>query len=71
MTVSETTVCAHCPALTNNALIIFSPYLAAVFKLLSDKKFGPQYYGLFENGRIEGWFYAAPLAPQDMAAVRA
>jgi ethanolamine kinase len=38
-----------------------------VFKLLSDKGFGPHYYGLFENGRIEGWFFARAITPQEMA----
>lgn len=44
--------------------------LAVVFKLLSDKEFGPKYYGLFENGRIEGWIPAGPLDPPQMGYVR-
>lgn len=38
----------------------------AVFRVLSDLKFGPHYYGTFNNGRVEGWFEARPLEPAEM-----
>jgi len=36
------------------------------FELLAQKKFGPQLFGLFENGRIEAFLEAVPLDPSEM-----
>jgi ethanolamine kinase len=39
------------------------------FKTLSDRKFGPLFYGTFTNGRIEGWLDAVPLEPHEMGLI--
>lgn len=38
----------------------------AVFAELSKSGFAPMYHGRFLNGRIEGWFDARPLKPEEM-----
>eukprot|EP01138_Halocafeteria_seosinensis_P011232 gb/GECG01011474.1/.p1 GENE.gb/GECG01011474.1/~~gb/GECG01011474.1/.p1 ORF type:complete len:393 (+),score=53.55 gb/GECG01011474.1/:1-1179(+) len=37
-----------------------------VFKHFSDLKFGPHLYGIFGNGRVEGWVESRPLDPPEM-----
>ncbi len=41
-----------------------------VFHGLSDRGFGPRFWGLFGNGRVEGWIEARPLTPPEMGNVR-
>jgi hypothetical protein len=36
---------------------------------LSQVGFGPTFHGRFSNGRIEGWFMASAISPEQMAQV--
>eukprot|EP00516_Mucochytrium_quahogii_P001856 CAMPEP_0203760686 /NCGR_PEP_ID=MMETSP0098-20131031/13930_1 /ASSEMBLY_ACC=CAM_ASM_000208 /TAXON_ID=96639 /ORGANISM=" , Strain NY0313808BC1" /LENGTH=401 /DNA_ID=CAMNT_0050654363 /DNA_START=118 /DNA_END=1319 /DNA_ORIENTATION=- len=37
-----------------------------VFHMLSDRKFGPELFGLFENGRVEQYIHSQVLTPPEM-----
>jgi len=37
-----------------------------IFHILSEKQFGPKLYGIFENGRVEGFIPCQEVTPEDM-----